>query len=219
MCLHFDWRLGPMLGHMDGFSLKTCLYQYNGPFILLYCSSYIQYWINLLLAHICCGLLCLNIITYHHHLEFDCHHVFQWCFLWVVKICWNWEWVFINIFGCNLFTHADIKALYAVWGASEAAESKETSEKDVAKNIIGCTKTFPFLTTKKQQKNALDAFKGFLNHKNKEMVSKAFGCINQGHFDALVSDFSCGHWFVNLFTSCSWLRFLQLNISIWQGWK
>ena len=76
-------------------------------------------------------------------------------------------------------------------------------------------KHFPFSLLK----NALDAFKGFLNHKNKEMVSKAFGCINQGHFDALVSDFSCGHWFVNLFTSCSWLRFLQLNISIWQGWK
>jgi len=70
------------------------------------------------------------------------------------------------------------------------AESKETSEKakDVAKEYHWSHKTFPFLTTKKQQQNALDAFKGFLNHKNKEMVSEAFECINQGHFDALVSD-------------------------------
>jgi len=71
------------------------------------------------------------------------------------------------------------------------AKSKETSgeAKNVAKNIIGRTKALidPLFTTKKQQKNALDAFKGFFNHKNKKMVSKSLGYINRGQFDAIVS--------------------------------
>jgi len=71
------------------------------------------------------------------------------------------------------------------------AKSKETSEeaKNMAKDILGRTKTLidPLLGTKKEQKNALDAFKGFLSHKNQEMVSKAFEYIDRGRFDALVS--------------------------------
>jgi len=71
------------------------------------------------------------------------------------------------------------------------AKSKETSEeaKNMAKDILGRTKALidPLLGTKKEQKNALDAFKGFLSHKNQEMVSKAFEYIDWGRFDALVS--------------------------------
>jgi len=76
-------------------------------------------------------------------------------------------------------------------GHLKLAESKETSEeaKNVTKDILGRTKALidPLLGTKKEQKNALDAFKGFLSHKNQEMVSKAFEYIDQGLFDALVS--------------------------------
>ena len=59
----------------------------------------------------------------------------------------------------------------------------------MAKDILGRTKALidPFLGTKKEQRNALDAFKGFLSYKNQEMVLKAFKYIDQGCFDALVS--------------------------------
>jgi len=71
------------------------------------------------------------------------------------------------------------------------AKSKETSEeaKNMAKDILGHTKALidPLLGTKKEQKNALDAFKSFLSHKNQEIVSKAFEYIDQGRFNALVS--------------------------------
>ena len=73
----------------------------------------------------------------------------------------------------------------------QLAKSKKTSKeaKDVANDILGRTKALidPLVATEDQQKNAINAFKGFLSHRNKELVSKAFEYIDQGHFDALVS--------------------------------
>jgi len=79
------------------------------------------------------------------------------------------------------------------------SKSKETSEeaKNVAKDILRHTKALIVLGTKKEQKNALNAFKGFLSHRNQAMVLKAFDYIDQGRFDALVSG-SAYHVDINL---------------------
>ena len=74
----------------------------------------------------------------------------------------------------------------------QLAESKGKSKeaKRVAKNILGRTEALidPLLATEDQKKNAINAFRRFLAHKNKDMVSKAIDDINRGEFDALVSD-------------------------------
>ena len=74
----------------------------------------------------------------------------------------------------------------------QLAESKGKSKeaKRVAKNILGRTEALidPLLAAEDQKKNAINAFRRFLAHKNKDMVSKAIDDINRGEFDALVSD-------------------------------
>ena len=45
----------------------------------------------------------------------------------------------------------------------------------------------PSLATKAQQKNAINAFKELLSHKNQALVSKVFEYIDRGQFNALVS--------------------------------
>jgi len=72
--------------------------------------------------------------------------------------------------------------------AKSKGESKEAQH--AAKDILGHTEALinPLLATEDQKKNAINAFKRFLGHKDKDMASKAFEYINQGQYDALVSD-------------------------------
>ena len=74
----------------------------------------------------------------------------------------------------------------------QLAESKGKSKeaKRVARDILGRTEALvdPLLATEDQRKNAINAFRRFLAHKNKDIVSKAIGYIDRGEFDALVSD-------------------------------
>ena len=73
----------------------------------------------------------------------------------------------------------------------QLAESKGKSKeaKQIATDILGRTEALinPLLATEDQKKNAINAFRRFLGHKNKDMVLKAIGYINRGEFDALVS--------------------------------
>jgi len=73
----------------------------------------------------------------------------------------------------------------------QLSESKGKSKeaKQIATDILGRTETLinPLLATEDQRKNAINAFRRFLGHKNKNMVSKAIEYINRGEFDALVS--------------------------------
>ena len=72
--------------------------------------------------------------------------------------------------------------------AKSKGKSKEAQH--AAKDILGHTEALinPLLATEDQKKNAINAFKRFLGHKDKDMASKAFEYINQGQYDALVSD-------------------------------
>ena len=73
----------------------------------------------------------------------------------------------------------------------QLSESKGKSKeaKQVATDILDRTEALinPLLATEDQRKNAINAFRRFLGHKNKNMVSKAIEYINRGEFDALVS--------------------------------
>ena len=63
------------------------------------------------------------------------------------------------------------------------AKSKETSgeAKCAAENILDRMKArIDPLLSARDQKNAINAFKRFLGHKNEEMVLKAFEYIDQG---------------------------------------
>ena len=80
----------------------------------------------------------------------------------------------------------------------QLSESKGKSKeaKQIATDILGRTEALinPLLATEDQRKNAINAFRRFLGHKNKDMVSKAIEYINRGEFDALVS----GSTYVNI---------------------
>jgi len=69
------------------------------------------------------------------------------------------------------------------------SKGKSREAKQVATDILGRTEALinPLLATEDQKKNAINAFRRFLGHKNKDMVSKAIEYINRGEFDALVS--------------------------------
>jgi len=80
----------------------------------------------------------------------------------------------------------------------QLSESKGKSKeaKQIATDILGRTEALinPLLATEDQKKNAINAFRRFLGHKNKDMVSKAIEYINRDEFDALVS----GSTYVNI---------------------
>ena len=93
----------------------------------------------------------------------------------------------------------------------QLSESKGKSKeaKQVATDILGRTEALinPLLATEDQRKNAINAFRRFLGHKNKNMVSKAIEYINQGEFDALVSGSTDVN--INIFLIANFVFFCQ----------
>ena len=89
----------------------------------------------------------------------------------------------------SLMLISELRRLFEKHLQLSESKGKSKEAKQVAKDILGRTEALinPLLATEDQKKNAINAFRRFLGHKNKDMVSKAIEYINRGEFDALVS--------------------------------
>ena len=89
----------------------------------------------------------------------------------------------------SLMLISELRRLFEKHLQLSESKGKSKEAKQVAKDILGRTEALinPLLATEDQKKNAINAFRRFLGHKNKDMVSKVIEYINRGEFDALVS--------------------------------
>jgi len=89
----------------------------------------------------------------------------------------------------SLMLISELRRLFEKHLQLSESKGKSKEAKQVTKDILGRTEALinPLLATEDQKKNAINAFRRFLGHKNKDMVSKVIEYINRGEFDALVS--------------------------------
>jgi len=89
----------------------------------------------------------------------------------------------------SLMLISELRRLFEKHLQLSESKGKAKEAKQVATDILGRTEALinPLLATEDQKKNAINAFRRFLGHKNKDMISKAIEYINRGEFDALVS--------------------------------
>jgi len=99
------------------------------------------------------------------------------------------EYSFIPNVIHSLMLILELRRLFEKHLQLSESKGKSKEAKQVAKDILGRTEALinPLLATEDQKKNAINAFRRFLGHKNKDMVSKVIEYINRGEFDALVS--------------------------------